>query len=513
MAERSRLRQSLKNLLSGFAYRLLIIFTAFAVRTVFIHCLNEDYLGINGLYSSILSMLSLAELGFSTAMTYSMYQPLAQKDYKKLRQLMQLYQKVYCVIGIVILTIGLALIPFLDSIIKNKPDIEGLTFYYLLFLGDTVLSYLFFAYRNALLQADQKNYVITNYQSVFNLIKSGIQIIVLLGLRNYTVYLVSQMLCTIAQNIALAIRVNRDYPVFQKREAESLSREDTVRIFKDVKALTLSKISHVVLNSSDTIIISAYIGINWVGLLSNYSMIVEALTGLLCQITGAITASLGNYFVVESRENGYHLFRRIEFMNFWLYGFCSIALIILLNPFVTLWLGDRFTLSISIVIALVVRFFIAGFMNTLWTFRSTLGLFTQGQWRPVVVSILNIVLSILLGFQWGVAGVLAATSISRACVNLWYDPWLLHSKGFGKPVAPFFCRYFFKIVILTIITIILLGISDVVFGQGVTIWGFIEMLFITATIPNIVLLAVFGRSDEFCYFKSLFKDRILTKRR
>lgn len=512
MTQKSRLRQSLKNLLSGFSYRLLITFTAFAVRTVFIRCLNEDYLGINGLYSSILSMLSLAELGFGTAMAYSMYQPLAQKDHKKLRQLMQLYQKVYTIIGFVILAIGCALIPFLGYIIKNKPDIEGLIFYYLLFLGDTVLSYLFFAYRNALLQADQRSYVITNYQSIFNLIKSCIQIIVLLILRNYTVYLLSQILCTIAQNTALAIRVNRDYPVFRRREMDPLPKEDKNRIFCDVKALTLTKISHVILNSSDTIIISACAGINWVGLLSNYSMIVEALTGFLCQITGAITASLGNYFAIEDREKGYRLFCRIEFMNYWLYGFCSIALIVLLNPFITLWIGDRFTLSMPIVVALVIRFFIAGFMNTLWTFRSTLGLFTQGQWRPVAVSVLNIVLSLLLGYRWGVAGVLAATSISRVCVNLWYDPWLLHSKGFGKPVAPFFLRCLVKCGVLAVITVALVGISEIVFKYGVTLSGFLAILLLVVIVPNAVLFVVFGRSDEFCYFKSLMKDKVLTER-
>ena len=171
MREKSRLQNSILNFVSGMGYRGLTLVTAFVVRTVFVRCLNAEYLGINGLYSNILSMLSLAELGFGTAMVYSMYQPLADKDSQKLQQLMKLYQKVYTIIGTVILFLGLCLVPFLDLLIKDQPDVEGLTFYYILFLLNSVVSYWFFAYRNALLQADQKSYVVTNYNSIFNLIK------------------------------------------------------------------------------------------------------------------------------------------------------------------------------------------------------------------------------------------------------------------------------------------------------------------------------------------------------
>ena len=194
MSEGGRLKKSATNMVSGMIYRVLTMLTAFVVRTVFIKCLSNDYLSVNGLYSSILSMLSLAELGFSTAMVYSMYKPLAEKDYQKLSQIMRLYKRVYFIIGTVILLAGLALVPFLDLIIKNKPDIDGLTFYYLLFLFNSVISYWFFAYRSSVLQADQKSSVISNYSSVFNLIKTVAQIVVLIVFKNFTVYLLTQML-------------------------------------------------------------------------------------------------------------------------------------------------------------------------------------------------------------------------------------------------------------------------------------------------------------------------------
>lgn len=512
MQENSRIKNSLLNLFSGFAYRILITLTAFVVRTVFIKCLSTEYLGVNGLYSNILSVLSLAELGFGTAMVYSMYQPLAEKDYCRLQQLIQLYRKVYTIIGTVVLILGLSLVPFLDYLIKEKPDINGLTFYYILFLLDSVFSYWFFAYRNSLLQADQKAYIISNYSCIFNLIKSVLQIILLICFHSFTIYLLTQIFCTVGQNICLAIKVKKIYPIFSKEIDEKLPKENTKRIFKDVKALMLSRISHVILNSTDNIIISAFVGINWVALLSNYNMIIEAITGILTQITGAITASLGNFFAKEDRDLGYKLFCRVEFLNYLLYGFSTTAFVVLLNPFVTLWLGEDFILSTGTVVALAINFFVAGFMNTLWTFRSTLGLFTHGQYRPIFVSIINIILSILLSFEWGVTGVLAATAISRACVNLWYDPWLLHRKGFGRTVKSFYVKYFQKILLLVVIVASMIFlVNNVVFRKGVTLLRFSVAVVLTAVIPNLIFFIVFRKTEEFQYFFELIKAMLKRK--
>lgn len=233
--KRSRVQNSIFNLTSGLIYRMLIMITAFIVRTIFIRCLDEVYLGVNGLYSNILSMLSLAEMGFGTAMVYSMYQPLAQNDDKKLRQLMHLYKTVYTAVGTFIFVVGLCLIPILPNLIKDQPDIEGLTFYYVLFLLNTVFSYWFFAYRNSLLQAGQKAYIISNYSSIFNLIKSALQIALLLVFHNFTVYLITQMLCTIGQNIALAIKVQKEYPDFKTAKRNNYQKKKKGRFFEMLK--------------------------------------------------------------------------------------------------------------------------------------------------------------------------------------------------------------------------------------------------------------------------------------
>lgn len=505
MKERSRLQNSIFNFISGMGYRILTLITAFVVRTVFVKCLNAEYLGINGLYSNILSMLSLAELGFGTAMVYSMYQPLADGDSKKLQQLMKLYQKVYTVIGTVILFLGLCLIPFLDVLIKNQPNISGLRFYYFLFLLNSVVSYWFFSYRTALLQADQKSYVVTNYNSIFNVIKSILQIVILIIFHSFTLYLITQIICTVGQNIVVAIKVDELYPFMKEKNAENLPKEETKKIFKDVKALMLTKISHIALNSTDNIIISAFIGLKWVGLLSNFLMISDAITAILCQITSSITASLGNFFAKENEKEGYKLFCRVDFLNFWLYGFSTVALITLLNPFIEIWLGEKYTLNKSAVVWLSINFLVAGFMNTIFTFRSTLGLFIQGQYRALVVTVINIALSIGLSYRYGITGVLAATSISRFCVNLWYDPWLIHKKGFYRSVKPYFKKWLARIILLIFIAVGMSWLSDIVFKYGVSGISFSLMVLLTAVIPNLVMVVVFFHKEEFNYFYNLIK--------
>ena len=500
---KSRIVNSMTNLASGFLYRMAITLYGFVVRSVFIHYLSTDYLGVNGLYSNILSMLSLADLGFGTAMNYCLYKPLAQKDDEKLIQLLDLYQKVYTIVGTVIFGIGICLVPFLDLLIKDAPDIDGLRFYYILYLLNTCMSYWFFAYRNSLISADQKAYIVSNYQTAFTLIKSILQVILLAVFHNFTVYLLTQMGCTIAQNIALAIKAKKMYPVFGKKSKEKLPEDEIRAIFKNVGALSLNRIAHVALNGTDSMIISAFVGIRWVGLLSNYHLVTEAITGILTQITGAMTSSLGNFFAKEVAEDGYRLFKRVTFLNYWLYGFSFVAFATLLNPFVSVWLGKEYALSQAIVFALSINFFVAGIMNTLWTFRSTLGLFSQGKYRPLIVAAINIVLSICLSFFGGVFGVLIATSIYRACVNLWYDPWLIHRDGFHCSVKPFFKSYLKKIILLVAIVLLMQLISNIVFSNGVTVLRFIVMTCITAIVPNAIMILLYHRTDEFKYFYEL----------
>ena len=489
--------------------RVLAILLNFAVRTIFIYCLNEAYLSVNGLYSNILTVLSLAELGFGSAMVYRMYAPVAVKDYQKTAALLQFYKKIYIIIGVVIFLLGLCVIPFMDYIIKDKPDISGLTLYYILFLVNTSISYWFSSYKASVLYADQKEYIKTNVQNTMAILQSGLQIVLLLLFRKYLLYLLIQLAGNIFLNLYVAHLVDKRYPEIQTYQGDSLSAEERVQIRKDTEALVLSRFGHVALNGTDNIIISAVVGVLWVGRLSNYTLICDSVTSVLCQITAAITGSLGNFFATEDKHAGYALFKKVEFLNFWLYGFSFIALVTLLDPFIQIWAGERFVLGLPVSIAIAINFFVAGYMNTLWVFRSTIGLFKQGKFRPILVAILNIILSIFLGKLWGVFGVLFATFLSRAAISLWYDPLILHRYGFEVSCKPFFARYFRRVLLLTTILIVMLTIRYVVLSSATTVLRFAVMTMFTAIVPNAIFWLAYHRCEEYAYFRSIVKDRVI----
>lgn len=507
--ENSRLKNSALNFASGFLGRVLTILLNFAVRTIFIYCLNEAYLSVNGLYSNILTVLSLAELGFGSAMVYRMYAPVAVKDYQKTAALLQFYKKIYIIIGVVIFLLGLCVIPFMDYIIKDKPDISGLTLYYILFLVNTSISYWFSSYKASVLYADQKEYIQTNVQNTMAILQSGLQIVLLLLFRKYLLYLLIQLAGNIFLNLYVALLVDKRYPEIKTYQGASLSAEERVQIRKDTEALVLSRFGHVALNGTDNIIISAVVGVLWVGRLSNYTLICDSVTSVLCQITAAITGSLGNFFATEDKHAGYALFKKVEFLNFWLYGFSFIALVTLLDPFVQIWAGEHFVLGLPISIAIAINFFVAGYMNTLWVFRSTIGLFKQGKFRPILVAILNIILSIFLGKLWGVFGVLFATFLSRAAISLWYDPLILHRYGFEVSCKPFFARYFRRVLLLTTILIVMLAIRYAVLSSATTVLRFAVMTMFTAIVPNAIFWLAYHRCEEYAYFRSIVKDRVI----
>lgn len=505
----SRLKNSALNLATGLLGRMLTIILNFAVRTIFIHCLDEAYLSVNGLYSNILTVLSLAELGFGSAMVYHMYEPMATHNYQKVAGLLLYFKKVYFVVGVVIVALGLCVIPFMDVIIKDKPDVPLLTLYYVVFLLNSGLSYCFAAYKGTLFSADQRDYVKTNVQNMASIIQAVLQVLLLLLFRAYLVYLLVQLAGTVFVNACVAYLAGKKYPEVSKYKNEQLNDGEKQQLLKNTGALFLTKVGHVALNGTDNIIISAVVGVLWVGRLSNYTLICDSVTSVLCQITAAITGSLGNFFATEDKHAGYALFRKVEFLNFWLYGFSFIALATLLDPFIRIWAGERFVLGLPISIAIAINFFVAGYMNTLWVFRSTIGLFKQGKFRPILVAILNIVLSIFLGKLWGVFGVLFATFLSRAAISLWYDPLILHRYGFEVSCKPFFARYFRRVLLLTTILIVMLTIRYVVLSSATTVLRFAVITMFTAIVPNAIFWLAYHRCEEYAYFRSIVKDRVI----
>lgn len=499
MNTESRTKNSLRNLLTGVVGQVITVLLNFISRSIFIHFLDIEYLGLNGLFTNILTILSLAELGVGGAIVYSMYKPIAENDKDTLKALMKLYSKIYTIIGIVIAIIGIAIAPFLDIFIKNKPkNVSNLVIIYFMFLLNTVISY-FFSYKRSIITADQREYICTFYKFIFNVVKVILQIIVLIITRNFILYLAVQIFCTFMENIAISIKADKIYPFLKEKDNIKLNKSEKVSIFTNIKALMIYKICSTMLDGTDNLIISSFIGVTWVGLLSNYTLVIGAVSLVLTQIMGAITASIGNLISVESKEKQEDIFYNMFFLSFLLYGFSSICLMILINPFITLWLGKNYILSGLTVFIIVLNFYIYGMQNVVWTYRSTMGLFIYGKFRPLVSGIMNIILSIILGKYLGLLGVLLGTTITRLLTNVWYDPIIIFRYGFKKSVKPYYLKYLQYTFIFLIMSILLKLFDYIIRGNGIIY--FLLLLLTTCLILIIFFFIIFRKNKEFKYLE------------
>lgn len=499
----SRLKSSMKNTVFSALGQIVNELMSFVVRTVFIKMLAVEYLGVNGLFTNILSFLSLTELGVGSALVFSMYKPIADHDEEKLQIFMALYQKVYRIIGIVVLVVGFSLTPFLDFFIKERPDIPKLELIYMLFVINTSATY-FFAYKGSIFNADQRTYVVTNNTTLFRVIQAILRIIILITTRNFIAYLVVSIVVVYIQNIVIARKADKQYPFIKEKTEKKLSREEQSALTKNIGALMMHRVGSVILNSSDNLIISKFVGLVSVGLYSNYSLITNAIKTAFNLVMSSITPSVGNLCAKETKEKIYSVHNAILMLNIWLAAFCSICFIELLNPFVKIWLGSDYLLQQSTVIALVVSFFVQCAMRTNEMFKTGSGLFWNDRYAPIAQCIINIIVSIICAIKFDITGIFIGTSIAMLTTKFWVGPYVLYKRKFGKSVARYFCRF----GIYTGIGIAGGAITHIInsFLPDSGMLSFIGRMCMCVLVPNLVYLVFVFHTDEFRYcFKLFFK--------
>ena len=502
----SRTYNSLRNTKYALIGQILGLLVSFFARIIFIRILGKEYLGINGLFTNILTMLSLVELGIGPAIVFSLYKPLAENDTKKIKALMQLYKKSYIIIGIIIAILGILITPFLDYLIKDKPDVSNLNLIFLMFVANTSISY-FFAYKRNLIIADQHRYIATIYRYGFFVVLNVFQIIFLYLTKNYFVFLFIQIANTFLENVAVSKHADKMYPYLKEKSQEKLDSETVDQIKKNTAAMVLHKIGTIVVSSTDNIIISAKVGITWVGLYSNYYLIINALNTIITQFFTAITASIGNLGVTESKEKSEYIFECINFIGFWIYGFCTIALYQLFNPFIEIWLGKDLLMSMDVIAILAFNFFITGMRKSVLTFRDAFGLFWYDRYKPIFESVINLVVSLILAKPLGITGVFIGTAVSTLTTCLWVEPYVLYKYGFDTCSISYFLRYIYYTFIMIIAAIPTNLLCNLLPGSGLT--AFILKLFICLIIPNIIFLLVFYKTKEYKYLFSMVKNYIL----
>lgn len=462
---------------------------------MFVVTLGKDYLGVNGLFTNILQVLSFAELGIGNAVIFGLYKPIRENDGERICRYVSFYRSAYRTIGLAVAIFGLCLAPFINVIIVDKPNIpENLTMLYLLYLANTVLSY-FMVWKRSFMTANQQRYIGTAVEEIFTVIQIVLQIFFLYKTHNFVIYLVIMIVCNQLRNGVISIICSKKYPLVNKKPEKGLEKEEKKSIFRNVKALLLYKLSSVALGSTDNILLQAIIDFNSVGLYSNYSMIITAFRGLTNQILNGVTASVGNLNAGEDDCGKEKVFFRLLFVSFWLYSLLAVGFVAAVDNLISVWLGKEFLISLPAVGAVVFSFYVEGMQFTGFTYRTTMGLFRESRIAPVASAVLNIALSVIMGKIFGMTGIFAATGISRLLTTTWVDVYLVFKKRLHKSPLPFFSKYalyFLFTVLASCVVRYLAGGIDISgwFGVGV------KIVFSFAAF-NVLFVLCFGRTKVF----------------
>lgn len=504
----SRTKNSIINMIASIGYQALILLLSFLSRTIFIKVLGEGYLGINGLFTNILSVLSLAELGIGTAIIYNMYKPVTENDTDKICRLVNYYKKLYNTIALLVTILGLLVLPFFKYLIKLDEPIDNIKLYYILFLINTVSSYLF-VYKTSVIIVHQKEYITKIFSSIINVISFFVQIIVLVLFKNYAIYILVGIICSVINNAFCAYKAQKMYPyISEKKELEKKEKET---IWKNIKSMFCYKVGGVILNNTDNILISSMISTTMIGFCSNYILIVEAVKKITSLFFTSIQASIGNLNAEANAEKQYEVFRMLNLGSFAIYGFCSICLAILLQDFIFLWLGEKFILNINIAYITVFNFYITGMLYPIWNYRETIGLFNDTKYIMFFASGVNLILSILGGLYFGVAGILLATAIARITTNMWYEPYKLFKIYFKKNVLKYYFTQIEQCIELIIIIAIIKCILDRVIIENMY-FRFILKMVLCVIIAAVFLFLRIVKTKEFKSIKVRINEQIINKK-
>ncbi|MCI8665007.1 MAG: oligosaccharide flippase family protein [Hungatella sp.] len=501
-----RIDNVIKNSSLALFAQIITNFFKFVTQVIFVRTLSIEYLGVNGLFSNILTMLSLAELGVGTAILYNMYKPLAQNDQSRIKGLMNFYKETYTKIGIFVLAAGIFLTPFLGFLIKDTPDIPELKLVYILYVVNNAASY-FFVYKQSILIADQKNYVVTKVTIIKNITMSVFQILLLLLTRKFLPYLLISIVCTIVFNIVGSILSERYYP-YLKNNDEYLMTEEKRDIYKDVYALMSHKVGGVIVFGTDNLLLSAFVGVTAVGLYSNYMMILNSVKGFLNQIYESLVSSIGNLVNKESDEKIFFVYKNMFFISFWISSLVSISFYCLSGRVIELLFGKNYLLSNQIIFLMSLNFYIAdlnGMRAITSKFKGAQGLFWNDRYKPYFESAINMCTSVILLKFMGFSGILLGTLLSTLTTGFWIEPLVLFKYGFNMPVRDYY-KIFFKDTVIFALSWLITAMIMKLLPAGIS--GILIGCVICILVPSTLVILMYRTTTEFAYCIVLIKTII-----
>lgn len=505
----SRTRKTFKNAIVGIICQIITLIINFVSRTVFIKLLGADYLGINGLFSNILNYLSLAELGFGSAIVYNLYRFLAEDNKEKVVANINFYGKIYKLVALFIFVFGIALIPFLQYIVKFQTD-TGINYrlYYFMFLMQSVMSYLF-VYKSCIFSADQKQYLIDSYSTFFSIFTKILQLIFLWFTHSYFVYLLISIIIQLLNNIYIYMLAEKYYP-YLKNKKTNLTKIEKKDILENVKSLFLSKIGVIIVNHTSNIFISFFVSTTMVGYYSNYVMITGMVTSFANLLFGGIGASIGNFLNTNTKKEATECLYMINFAYFWIFCVITICMFFSINDFIVLWIGKEYNLGIYFSFILLVNLFFIQMNEAVCMFNYSAGMFKKTKYVTLLTALLNIILSLILGKKYGIYGIILSIFLSRCFSSFWLHPLILFKYYLHTSVY----KYFLNMCIYYILTIFFI-IAIFFLKKTIFIHTWLELIyqtFIVFIIVNLILFLIFNKYKYFNMIKIRFSSLLKLKR-
>ena len=489
------------NIFTSIGGQILAIILKFITRTVFIYVLGKEYLGINGMFSDILTMLSLTELGIDTAINFQLYKPLAEHDYRRVRILIKFYKQAYRVIGAVIMILGLSLIPLLPWLIRDYDSLAPLgidaTLIFILYLLQSVSSYLFFAYRSAVMKANQRKYILDLADYLVTIITNISQILILIFLKSFVLYTASVIFFNILKNYVNAKIAEHDSPEFFMSEDESLKKEEIVSLFKDCGALFVYKLNGAVLKATDNLVLSSFIGLSIVGIYSNYLLCYSIIKSTLNQVYNAVKASMGNLFATETVEKKYGFFQIMNYLTIILYGTAAVGISVCSNELLLVWIGKEYVIAQPFPILIGIEILFTGLKMNLNQIRNISGAFRQMWFRPVLGVIINLGVSIWLVQICGIYGVIIGTITADLLTNFVVDPKIIHKYSFEnyRPVSEYYKKNVGYILVLAAICGVDFWLCSIILTEHGWISVVFHILVVAVTVPATFVLTFHNMSE------------------
>lgn len=496
---KGRTGRSINNMVVAMINKILMMFLPFLARTVMIQKMGVEYLGLNSLFTSILSVLSLSELGFSSAIVYSMYKPIAEDDYKTVGMLLKFYKNVYRIIGCIIMGLGLIILPYIENFIASDyPDGINIYMVYLIFLFNTGVSYFLYAYKNSVLIAAMRDDLSSFFDMLRSVVMNLLQVTVLLIFCDYYIYALIMPLTTICNNIVTSMVVDKKYPEFKCND--NLPKESRREIMSRVSALIGHKLGGTVFTSVDSAVISAFIGLEVLGKYSNYYLIFTSVFALVSTVMSSIQSVIGNSLVCKSESENYDIFNELQYVNSWCTCVCSCCLVCLYQPFMRLWVGSTNMLDDMIPVLLATYFWIKSSRRVTYTYKEAAGLWREDMLKPYISVLVNLSANIILVKLIGLPGVIISSIIAIALIEIPWENKILFAKCFRKSPLVYYIKTFGLLVATMAISIITMNICNLL-GDGIK--GFIAKCLISVCLSSCLFLV--------CTYKNKNCLRILNR--